>query len=89
MKKQSGKDTNLDDLRSEYGPELFRNMKPNRFAAGPKLGRVHPSPAQSATKRSRKRDSSDVAPSRSAMRTYSATGVEDGIGSPSSFKPSM
>jgi len=21
-----------DDLRPEYGPELFRNMKPNRFA---------------------------------------------------------
>lgn len=31
MKKKSSPDLD-DDLRPEYGPELFRNMKPNRFA---------------------------------------------------------
>lgn len=31
MKKKLSPDLN-DDLRPEYGPELFRNMKPNRFA---------------------------------------------------------
>jgi hypothetical protein len=30
MKKKSSPDS--DDLRSEYGPEFFRAMKPNRFA---------------------------------------------------------
>ena len=31
MKKKTTPDLE-DDLRPEYGPELFRNMKPNRFA---------------------------------------------------------
>jgi hypothetical protein len=31
MKKKSSPDLD-DDLRPEYGPELFRSMKPNRFA---------------------------------------------------------
>ena len=31
MKKKSSPEPD-DDLRPEYGPELFRNMKPNRFA---------------------------------------------------------
>ena len=31
MKKKASPDVD-DDLRPEYGPELFRNMKPNRFA---------------------------------------------------------
>ncbi len=31
MKKKDSHD--VDDLRPEYGPELFANMKPNRFAA--------------------------------------------------------
>jgi hypothetical protein len=31
MKKKLSPDLD-DDLRPEYGPELFRNMKPNRFA---------------------------------------------------------
>ena len=31
MKKKISPDPD-DDLRPEYGPELFRNMKPNRFA---------------------------------------------------------
>jgi hypothetical protein len=31
MKKKAIPDLD-DDLRPEYGPELFRNMKPNRFA---------------------------------------------------------
>ena len=31
---------NDDDLRPEYDAEFFRNMKPNRFASRPKLGRV-------------------------------------------------
>ena len=30
MKKKNSPDS--DDLRPEYGPELFRNMKRNRFA---------------------------------------------------------
>jgi len=29
-RKVTGKE---DDLRPEYGPEFFRNMKPNRFAS--------------------------------------------------------
>lgn len=31
MKKKGSRDLN-DDLRPDYGPELFLNMKPNRFA---------------------------------------------------------
>ena len=31
MKKKSSPELD-DDLRPEYGPELFRSMKPNRFA---------------------------------------------------------
>jgi hypothetical protein len=32
MRKKSSPELHDDDLRPEYGPELFRNMKPNRFA---------------------------------------------------------
>ena len=32
MKKKSSPEPPDDDLRAEYGPELFKNMKPNRFA---------------------------------------------------------
>ena len=32
MKKKRSHELLDDDLRPEYGPELFRNMKPNRFA---------------------------------------------------------
>lgn len=39
MKKAAG---NADDLRPEYGPEFFKDLRPNRFAGRPKLGRVHP-----------------------------------------------
>jgi len=38
MKKHAKPDD--DDLRPEYDAEFFRNMKPNRFASRPKLGRV-------------------------------------------------
>lgn len=36
MKKKHSPDLD-DDLRPEYGPELFRNMKPNRFAGKEKI----------------------------------------------------
>ena len=32
MRKKSFPEPNDDDPRPEYGPDLFRNMKPNRFA---------------------------------------------------------
>jgi len=32
MRKKSSRESLDDDLRSEYGPELFRSMTPNRFA---------------------------------------------------------
>jgi len=32
MKKKSSPEPLDDDLRPEYGPELFKAMKPNRFA---------------------------------------------------------
>lgn len=32
MRKKSSPESLDDDLRPEYGPELFRSMKPNRFA---------------------------------------------------------
>jgi hypothetical protein len=32
MKKKSSPEPLDDDLRPEYGPELFKKMKPNRFA---------------------------------------------------------
>ena len=38
---------NADDLRPEYGPEFFKDLKPNRFADRAKLGRVR-TPARSA-----------------------------------------
>ena len=42
-----------DDMRPEYGPEFFTDLKPNRFAARPKLGRVHAGAASGKTARSR------------------------------------
>jgi hypothetical protein len=38
---------NADDLRPEYGPEFFKDLKENRFADRAKLGRV-PTDARSA-----------------------------------------
>ena len=32
MRKKRSPETLDDDLRPEYGPEFFRNWKPNRFA---------------------------------------------------------
>jgi hypothetical protein len=32
MKKKSSPEPLDDDLRPEYGPEIFKHMKPNRFA---------------------------------------------------------
>jgi hypothetical protein len=32
MREKSSPEPLDDDLRPEYGPELFKNMKPNRFA---------------------------------------------------------
>jgi len=55
MKKNSAKKSDEDELRPQYGPEFFRNMKPNRFATRPKLGRIHGS--RSTAKRVKKRDS--------------------------------
>jgi len=57
MKKNSTKKSDEDELRNEYGPEFFRNMKPNRFATRPKLGRVNASASRVAAKRSKKRGS--------------------------------
>jgi hypothetical protein len=32
MKKKSSPEAHDDDLRPEYGPDFFKNLKPNRFA---------------------------------------------------------
>jgi hypothetical protein len=32
MRKKSIPEVHDDDLRSEYGPDFFKNLKPNRFA---------------------------------------------------------
>jgi len=57
MKKSSLKKPEEDELRAEYGPDFFRNMKPNRFAGRAKLGRVHVSRNRAAAKRAKKRGS--------------------------------
>ena len=32
MRKKSYPEVDADDLRPEYGPDFFKNLKPNRFA---------------------------------------------------------